>query len=150
FCHLCLCSGSKEGANREKSSYLDRGLWRGIRRWPNPTIIGGARAMTPQGDDDGVAAAAAGEGHDFIRLRASDFQRLIVSLSENRSEAGPNSKQPAGQGKLYMAALPVRGQCRPVRIFSELHERCVARSEIDRPAIVGIDQRKVPKFGSLI
>ena len=100
-------------------------------------------------DDRGIAATAAGKGDDMIAMRAADLQRLVIAIGEHIGEFGAQLEEMPRPGQLQMAVRPILRQTFPVRRFQRGQYAC-ALGEIDRPPVVGIDQRKIPELRALI
>jgi hypothetical protein len=119
-------------------------------RRPEAAVFSGAAEQSPRDDEDGIAAAAAREGDDLIRLRPFHSQRPVAAASEYVFESVADRKQPAGECELNSAALPLLGQRHPIRVFVYLCERRAAGGEVDRATVIGIDQSQIPEFRALI
>ena len=109
-----------------------------------PAAVGQRREVPPRDQDGGVVAGGAGEGDDVIAMRSLDRQRPIVPLREDIGERASPGEQPPGERKLDAAVAPALRQGALVGAVGVGRERRGARREIDRTAVVRIDEGQVP------
>ena len=99
--------------------------------------------VAADGDDDLLAFEAAGKGDDMMGLRPGDSDRLIVAAREQFGEVAPDGEQLPRQRQLDAGRPANAWRALPSRDCPTPAPAC-ARGEIDRAAIVRVDQREVP------
>ena len=109
-------------------------------------------------------AAPAREAHrqtggDGERSASVECDRMIGCLAHDghrgvpREEVGPVSAEAQstrGHQELRGARLVDRGQLSPGEPGIDVGEECTSRREVDRTAVVGVDERRLPQFGPLV
>src|SRR6185312_16033570 len=104
--------------------------------------------MATDGNDDLVLAEGTCVGDDMRGVLAGNLERNASAALKHVRMALAQLKKFMRKGLLDAAVAPVRGEIGPRNLACRLHP--LARGEIDRTAVVGIDQRKIPAFGALI
>ena len=107
------------------------------------------REVPGDGNHHVVAASRPAKRHDVIAIWAGHLDGLVCAIAKQRRQMVPQRQQPMGQRKLDPPIGPVGREFAPIRRGAGV-ERRLARPEIDRPAVVRIDQRQVPGLGALI
>ena len=120
-----------------------------FRTRPRPAAVGERRERSRDDDDRGIAATTAGKGDHMIAMRSADFQWLIIAIREDIGEFGAQLEEMPRPGQFQMAARPILHQAIPVRRLQRC-QHAGTFGKIDRPPVVGIDQRKIPKLRALI
>ena len=113
-----------------------------------PPSVNGANDFASR-NNDRVTAVPSRESDDVIALRSAHFQRLIVSVCEDIGKLGAELQEMPGPRQLKAAIGPIPHELRPIRRLQRSECRR-ARGKIDRPAVVGIDEGKVPQLGALV
>src|ERR1700691_2469909 len=96
-----------------------------------------------------MTAAAAGKRDDMVTMMPADLERLVVARRETLRKLMPKPEQISRPRELDVAVCPIAGERLPIGPL-HLLENISPLGEIDRPAVVGIDQRQIPKLCPLI
>ena len=97
----------------------------------------------------------AGKRHEALGAIPLGFERQIFAISENTRVVAPRSQARLGEEELDAAIGPglveLAGKlCAGFLVVPHLLEDAVAGLEIDGPAIVRVDERKVPQLAALV
>src|SRR5690242_12404413 len=111
-----------------------------------PAAVGERRKPARDHDDSRLATAPPRERDEMVLLGAAHLQLLVIAIRKDVGKLGPKPEQMLGPGKLQMPAWPFLDEMFPIRILECVESSC-AFAEVDRPPVIGIDQRKIPEFG---
>ena len=89
------------------------------------------------------------ESDNVSAMRSAHIERLVIALGEQFGQFGAKLQKLPRPGEFQPAIRPLLHQLRPIRRLQR-RERGRARGKIHRPAVVGIDERKIPEFRALI
>ena len=127
---------------------IERGV-KIFRTGPMPAAVGQRRKPARHHRNRGVATPPPGKSDEMIALWPAHIQGLIFAAGEDIGEFASELEQMPCPGLLEMAVRPASNQPVPIRILQRAEAAC-ALGEVDRPPVVGIDERKIPELGALI
>src|SRR5205085_8547546 len=93
---------------------------------------------------------AAGKGAEPVRVESfADAEWLVIARRKQFGIIAPQSEQAGGDEQFLAPILPCTSQFTAAHI-GNLVEQPLALREIERPAVVGIDQAEIPQLAALI
>ena len=103
--------------------------------------------MAADRDDDAAAGIRPREGEHVCRVAAGHPYGRISSILENVGVLAANAQELTRECKLHTAVLPTTCEFRE---SNARLKRGRAMPEVDRPPVVRIDERQIPKLSPLV